>query len=102
MTKNEHKFVNMLKICEEYISNEETKKAYEYAESIEKQWQKSKKNLNIFINHNEVDSIDNNLKDLSFVIKNDNKTEALKLCDKTKRQLLSIKERQLPHFRNII
>ena len=99
---NQKYFVESLNLCEDYISDYELNKAKKLLENLDEKWHNSERILNIFINHNEVDDIKNDIDSMQFYLKNNNIKSFWELSDKTKRQLLSIKERQLPYLRNII
>lgn len=58
--------------------------------------------FDIFLAHNDVDDISQNLSELTEFAKTENKAEFNSLCEKTKRQLQSLKDSELPLFENIL
>ena len=99
---NLEKYTKKLQICEDYISDNELKSMEAEIKNTEKEWQKSENFLNFFINHNEVDRIKENFQNLCFYAEINDTKAFVELCENTKRQLLSIKERQLPYLKNIV
>lgn len=92
----------MIDTAEEYFSDKEYKIAYEISENAKSTWQINAKKLNLFLSHSKVEEIEESLEELSNAAQNKDAEQFYALHRKTKRQLLSIKESELPKLENII
>ena len=100
--KNYNRFTPILEKAEEYCSKNEFSKAYETIESAQLVWEKKSKVLNSLIDHTHVDNINESFFQLLESAQKQEQVEFLSICNKTKRQLLSMKESELPSFDNIM
>ena len=100
--KNYNRFTPILDKAEEYCSENEFLKAYETIESAQLVWEKKSKVLNSLIDHTHVDNINESFFQLLESAQKQEQVEFLSICNKTKRQLLSMKESELPSFDNIM
>ena len=100
--KNYNRFTPILDKAEEYCSENEFSKAYETIESAQLVWDKKSKVLNSLIDHTHVDNINESFFQLLESAQKHEQVEFLSICNKTKRQLLSMKESELPSFDNIM
>lgn len=96
------KHLDMLTVAEIYFSQKEYNDTYEQCKAVEKSWDKSKKFLNVFLVHKQVEEVSQSLLTLKNQAKAKDDKAFLLTIDKTKRQLLSIKESELPDYENIL
>ena len=95
-------YAYMIDVAEDYISSREFSKADLYIQQTQSEWEKSQKTLNIFLLHEEADTITESLAQLREHAENKNKSEFISLSEKTKRQLLCLKQSELPDLENIM
>lgn len=100
--KSCEKYTDILDEAEKYISDKEYKKATDTIESAQYSWDKSKKTLNVFLIHKDADAISENLAKLRESAEEKNKDTFLSVSKKTKRQLLRLKQSELPDLENIL
>ncbi len=96
------RYVTALDTTQFYISQKEFSQTLTLTETISDNWAESKKKLNTFLFHEDVEQIEENLKELSEYAKLKDTEEYIRLCDKTKRQLLKLKLNELPNLQNIL
>lgn len=102
ISKNCEFFSENLDIAEQHCSNNEFTKAFDSIKQTQKEWDKKSKALNSFIDQTHTQNVNDCLFELLETAKNNDSKQFLSLCHKTKRQLLSIKESELPCFENIL
>ncbi|MBQ8057259.1 MAG: DUF4363 family protein [Ruminococcus sp.] len=95
-------YTQLIDKADKYISSREFKKASELIESTQYSWEKSKKTLNIFLIHKEADNITESLAKLRECAEEKNKDTFTSVSKKTKRQLLRLKQSELPDLENIL
>lgn len=100
--KNYNIFTPILDKAENYCSNEEFSEAFDTIEQAQLIWDKKSKVLNSLIDHTHTENINESFFQLLESAKKQEKVEFLSICNKTKRQLLSMKESELPSFENIM
>ncbi len=100
--RNYEKFTPVLEKAEEYCSNEEFSKAFDTIEEAQLSWDKKSKLLNSLIDHTNTENINESFFQLLESAQKQESVEFLSICNKTKRQLLSMKESELPSFDNIM
>ena len=88
--------------AEEYISIKEYKKAVSFIEKTQQEWINSEKKLNIFLLHDETEKISESLSQLKEYAQEKNTSKYLTDSKKIKRQLLRLKQSELPDFENIL
>ncbi len=96
------KYTEQIEIAESYISDKEFSDAENICEKIEVDWEKSKKSLNSFLTHTYSDGIAESIARLIEYAKNKDIEGFLSQAGKTKRQLLHIKQSELPNLENIM
>ncbi len=99
---NFEKHVQMLDKAEYYFSQKEFTKSYEQCKKLQSSWAKSEKLLNIFLVHKQVDDIAQDLMTLKKYAEFKDEKSFFLTTGKTKRQLLSMKESELPDYQNIL
>lgn len=99
---NQDKFSYMIKEIEDYYSIKEYKNAYDLCIKTEQYWKNSETKLKTFLLHSEINNISDSISEIKDSIKNEDKKTFYSVCQKTKRQLLSMKESELPNFENIL
>lgn len=95
-------FTPVIDIAEKYCSEKEFSKAFDTVSIAQKKWDKKSKIMNSFIDHTHTENINENFFQLLEMAQKQKDVEFLSLCEKTKRQLLSLKESELPSFDNIM
>lgn len=100
--KSCEKYTEILDNAEKYISDEEYKEAADTIESAQYSWEKSKKTLNVFLIHKDADDISENFAKLRESAEEKNKDTFVSVSKKTKRQLLRLKQSELPDLENIL
>ena len=100
--RNYEKFTPVLVKAEEYCSKEEFSKAFDTIEKAQLSWDKKSKVLNSLIDHTHTENINESFFQLLESAQKQESVEFLSICNKTKRQLLSMKESELPSFDNIM
>lgn len=99
---NQENFTYMIKEIEDYYSIKEYKHAYDLCIKTEQNWKNSETKLKTFLLHSEINNISDSISEIKDSIKNEDKKTFYSVCQKTKRQLLSMKESELPNFENIL
>lgn len=84
------------------IEQNEKDKALESIEKIAEQWDTSSKYLYIFLLHEEIEAIAENLEELNAAIKYDDEYIFFEVSAKTKRRLQIIKEDEIPLLENVL
>ncbi len=102
VSNNCKKYTEQIKEAERYISDKEFSGAVNICKNVEKDWEKSKKDLNIFLIHTYSDDISESIAKLLEYAENKNIEGFLSQAGKTKRQLLHIKQSELPNLENIM
>lgn len=100
--KNYEEFTPVLEKAEYYCSDKEYSKAFDTIEQAQLSWDKKSKVLNSLIDHTHTESINESFFQLLESAQKQDSVEFLSICNKTKRQLLSLKESELPSFDNIM
>ncbi len=95
-------FFDLVETAEVYFSEREFSKSYNTLDSATKKWEKSEKILNIFLSHEKVDEVEESLSELSKHAENKDKTLFYATSEKAKRQLLCLKQSELPNLENIM
>lgn len=105
-------FMIVMRGCDEYIEsistavgyaeNDDYKSASKICEKTEKGWLKTHRKMNVFLIHTNVEEVTFNMAMLKTFAKNEDESMFLAYAEKTKRQLLSLKESELPYFENIL
>ncbi len=96
------KFSNALKKSGDYFSAKEYTKSYELLNDTKEQWEESEGVLNVFLSHTKVDEIEESLSELASFAKAKEKSHFYATFEKTKRQLLCLKQSELPNLENIM
>lgn len=91
-----------LDTAESYIANGEYKEAVSFIEKTQQEWKKSEKKLKIYLLHNETETITENLSEIKEYAQEKKTSKYLEVSNKTKRQLLRIKQSELPDLENIL
>ena len=95
-------FTPVIDVAQEYCSGKKFQEAYETISLAQEKWDKKSKFMNSFIDHTHTENINENFFQLLEMAQKQEDVEFLSLCEKTKRQLLSMKESELPSFDNIM
>ena len=95
-------FYPVIEKAEKYCSEKEFSDAFKTINYAQTEWDKKSKLLNSFIDHTHTENINENYFQLLEMAQKKEDVEFLSLCEKTKRQLLSLKESELPSFDNIM
>lgn len=95
-------FLEIINISNYHFSKKEYNTANETLHSAAKDWSDSEKILNVFLSHEKVDEIEESLSELSKFAKHKEKTHFEATFEKTKRQLLCLKQSELPNLENIM
>lgn len=99
---NYKKFTPILEKAEQYCSDKEFSKAFDTIKQAQLSWDKKSKVLNSLIDHTHTENINESFFQLLESAQKQEGVEFLSICNKTKRQLLSMKESELPSFDNIM
>ena len=99
---NYKKFTPILEKAEQYCSDKEFSKAFDTIKQAQLSWDKKSKVLNSLIDHTHTENINESFFQLLESAQKQESVEFLSICNKTKRQLLSMKESELPSFDNIM
>lgn len=91
-----------LETAENYISSKEYKKAVSFIEATQQKWNKCEKKLNIYLLHDETETITENLSQIKEYAQEKKTDEYMEVSNKTKRQLLRMKQSELPDLENIL
>ncbi|MBE6824118.1 MAG: DUF4363 family protein [Ruminococcaceae bacterium] len=102
VSKSYKNYVEQIQIAEYYISDKEFSVAQDICKNIEEEWEKSRKTLNVFMIHTYSENISESIAKLSEYAQNKDKKAFLSQSSKTKRQLLYIKQSELPNLENIM
>lgn len=102
VNKSFERYVTALDTAQFFISQGEYNKTIELTETIDKNWESTKNKLNIFLFHEDIELISENIKVLCEQSKLKEKEDYIYLCNKTKRQLLKLKLNELPDLQNIL
>lgn len=102
VSKNQMKIAQIIDNAENYISNKEYKEAYNMSRYALIQWENECRILNVFLIHSDTSAVTENLNALCEHAQNKNVDEFAHISDKTKRQLHSLKESELPLFENVL
>lgn len=101
--QNEYNYyTNSLNKADELISLKEYSDALTLVERTQCQWESTQQTLNIFLLHEDVESIYEAMSELKKYAENKDSEEFLSLSSKTKRQLLCLKQSELPILENIM
>lgn len=100
--KNYQSFSEALEISKEYFSDKEYSKSHELLNTLLKKWEDSEGVLNIFLSHTKVDEIEESLSELASFANAKEKSHFYSTFEKTKRQLLCLKQSELPNLENIM
>lgn len=95
-------YTEALDNAEEYISQKEFNKATDLLTNTQQEWHKTEKLLDIFLSHETVDDVTENISELYGYAIAEDKAQFQSVCDKTKRQLLRLKQSELPNLENIM
>lgn len=95
-------YTKMINEVEFYYSNKEYIKALDIARDTYSNWSKEEKKLKAFLLHSDIDDITDSMEDIKDYAKDKDEKKFCDACKKTKRQLLSIKENELPFIENIM
>lgn len=99
---NYKNFTPILEKAEQYCSDKEFSKAFDTIKQAQLSWDKKSKVLNSLIDHTHTENINESFFQLLESAQKQERVEFLSICNKTKRQLLSMKESELPSFDNIM
>ncbi len=102
VNKNYKYYSTQLDNALKYIQSDDYTSAKDICDTICTKWEKSQKNLEIFLVHTSLNSLTDNIYELQDLAKDKNKAKFIQLCTKTKRQLLFMKKSELPLFENIM
>lgn len=94
--------INYVEISEEYFSKKEYNISYDVINKAIEKWEDSEKILNIFLSHEKVDKVEESLSELSKYAQNKDKALFYATSEKAKRQLLCLKQSELPNLENIM
>ncbi len=95
-------FLEEIKASDYYFSKKEYTTATKILKSAHKKWENSEKAINVFLSHEKVDEIEESLSELSKYAQYKEKTDFEATLEKTKRQLLCLKQSELPNLENIM
>lgn len=95
-------FLDTINASYSYFSKNEYNSATELLEYSCQKWSDSEKTLNIFLSHDIVDEIEESLSELSKYAENKETSHFQATFEKTKRQLLCLKQSELPNLENIM
>ncbi len=95
-------YSNILAKADNYISKKEFNSADELLSKTIKEWYKTDKVFKLFLLHEQSNEIFDALCDLREEAKEKHAEEFLSISKKTKRQLLRLKQSELPDLENII
>lgn len=99
---NQQRITQILDSAQTYISNREYKKGHNVCKYALVQWENEKKTLNTFLVHGDVETVSDNISLLCLYAQNKDAKNFSLVLDTTKRQLLCLKESELPLFENIL
>ncbi len=88
--------------AETHFLNKEYKTSFDILNDAVEKWENSEKILNVFLSHEKVDEIEERLCELSKYAENKDKALFYATLEKTKRQLLCLKQSELPSLKNIM
>ncbi len=88
--------------AENYFSNKEYNTSSYTLDRAVKKWEDSGKFLNVFLSHEKVDEVEESLSELSKYAENKDKALFWATSEKAKRQLLCLKQSELPNLENIM
>lgn len=91
-----------LSTAENYISKGEYKEAISFIEKVQQEWENSERKLKIYLLHNETETITENLSEIKEYAQEKKPTKYMEVSNKTKRQLLRMKQSELPDLENIL
>lgn len=91
-----------LEKAESYISDKEFKEAVSFIENVQHEWESREKTLKIYLLHEEAENITEGLAELKEFAQEKKASEYMSVSKKTKRQLLRIKQSELPDLENIL
>lgn len=84
------------------IELNEKDKALENTEKVIKKWEENSRYFNVFLLHEEIEAISENLEEINQAIKTDDKDRFFEVSSKTKRRLKIIKEDEYPLLENVL
>ncbi|MGN1467986.1 MAG: DUF4363 family protein [Ruminococcus sp.] len=82
--------------------NKKQEKAVEILDDSIDKWKCSTIEIDIFLHHDNIEEIAENFQEMKILINSEEKDDFYALAAKTKRQLLCIKEKELPFIENIL
>ncbi len=94
--------INDLSRITDLIELNEKEKAMENTEKIIEKWENSSKYFNIFLLHEEIETISENLEEINEAIKYDDINRFFQVSAKTKKRLEIIKEDEFPLLDNVL
>ena len=100
--KTVKKYTEDLNVIQEAIENGDREKALRLSKESDDQWQQDLGKIDMLLFHDYVDDIGEDMCTIKKYIENGNDDEALVVCEKTKRELKSLFESELPAAKNII
>lgn len=80
----------------------EKEKALESTEKIIEKWETNSRYFNIFLLHEEIEAISENLEEINQAIKYDDRDRFFEVSAKTKKRLVIIKEDEFPLLDNVL
>ena len=86
----------------ELVKLNEKDKALENSEKVIKEWDESSKFFDIFLLHEEIEIVSENLEEINEAIKNDDKNRFFEVYAKTRKRLEIIKEDEFPLLENVL
>lgn len=95
-------FLEEISTANYYFSKKEYNISTEILDSLRKKWENSEKALNVFLSHEKVDEIEESLSELSQYCEQKELPHFQATFEKTKRQLLCLKQSELPNLENIL
>lgn len=95
-------FLEEISTANYYFSKKEYNISTEILDSLRKKWENSEKALNVFLSHEKVDEIEESLSELSQYCEQKELPRFQATFEKTKRQLLCLKQSELPNLENIL
>ncbi len=95
-------FLQEIKASDYYFSKKEYTTATEILDSAHTKWENSEKAMNVFLSHEKVDEIEESLSELSKFAEYKEEPHFEATYEKTKRQLLCLKQSELPNLENIM
>lgn len=95
-------YTELIDEAESYFSDKEYNKALDISQEAHSDWSEEEKKLKVFLLHSEIDDISNSIQDIKDYAEDKDEKKFYEACKKAKRQLLSIKESELPNIENIM